>query len=153
MGIRIPATGCHCVRKCVEKGAQSIGVSEATFAVAMTYFLEELAAQVSVGRTVNVPGFGMFAAYTPKRQREKEIPVKVPAFSASRGFKREVMEQCLHNPTSQAELERHMKHHYPAARPDRKGVRVFTAQRQIRREIIADAAKRGEDVVDLTTHP
>ena len=49
--------------------AQAMGASDHFTANMMSYFLENVAAQVSKGTVVRIPGFGIFTAYgyTPRK--------------------------------------------------------------------------------------
>lgn len=106
----------------------------------LSHVLEGIADEVSHGRVVRLPGFGIWAA-TARRVRgpkgEGSLVVASPSFSASKGFKLQVRTTC---PPSAAgacakRIRRYMVNNAPSSRSVGVGARVFTSQRAIRDSI------------------
>jgi len=114
--------------------------------ILLSYFLEELAAQVARGKAVRLPGFGLFAPW------QIEAPSSVarwgpgrskPVFSPSRGFREEVR-YATPDPDAKRAITRHRRNHGLGSGASRGRQRVFTSMAAVR----ADIAKQMAGVLD-----
>lgn len=130
--VRIPfyskAESSEPLRRCVTSTATEMGMSEYTVLLLVNDFLDQLAYQVSIGRTVRLPGFGIFA---PKFFASSQTCA--PRFSASRGFRLQTRHSAPPHTDGGNDLKRHAKR---ASDPTR-GItqRVFTSRSAILRNI------------------
>jgi nucleoid DNA-binding protein len=124
------------LQRCLEQASRETGVSQHTVALVMSHFLERLADEVSLGRVVRIPGFGMFA---PKYYPGSESIA--PKFSASRGFRVQVSETAPHTMEGARALENHARLRSSAS----KQQRVYTAQAFFRDRIKKQIAENGEE--------
>ena len=123
------------LQRCIEQASLETGVSQHTVALVMSHFLERLADEVSLGRVVRIPGFGMFAAkYYPGSSTMS------PKFSASRGFRVQVSETAPHTLEGSRALENHGRLRSTKS----KQQRVYTAQAFFRDRIKAQIAEDKE---------
>ena len=112
------------------RAADRSGLPDHQFVLAMSYFLEELAAEVARGRAVTLPGFGLFAAY-PQRGNYR-VPKFEIRFSAAAGFRQEVRSNCPVNSKPFNKLQNHRRN---SSRQRYEGSRVFSTMEEIRRSI------------------
>jgi hypothetical protein len=94
----------------------------------MTYWLEELAAQLTKGRTVRINGFGNFYPTWDKRSDYVR-----PKFSHSRGFAMQMRWGCSTSFDQSKSLHIHQDKRCANAR--KSNMRVFTGMEQMRSEI------------------
>jgi hypothetical protein len=113
---------------CIDRASRELGLSHATVALSMTYFLEELASQVTKGRVVRIDGFGIFGPrwHIPTERMR-------PNFSYSRGFREQVRWGCNESFDQKKTLRIHSKNRSNNAR--RTNMRVFSSMESTRKEI------------------
>lgn len=142
MAIRIPynakAEDAQPLQRCVDFAAENHAMSEYDVAIIMSYFLEQLAAEVASGRMVVIPGFG---AFYPLKHRKKDGLTGdwFPAFTGNTGFRNEVR---YGNPPSDETLEklcRYRRNHNRVS--TRVGQRVHSAMQGIRDRVGAQKRK------------
>jgi nucleoid DNA-binding protein len=122
---------------CIAHAARETGVSEHTTALVVSYFLERLADEVSLGRVVRIPGFGIFAA-----KHYKGADVMAPRFSAARPFRLQVRHGAPKTDFGSEALRRHT---HQTGSSKRSSMRVFTAQAAYRDRIREQIAQAGAD--------
>lgn len=128
----------------LEFAASQSGVSQYTTAIAMTYLLEGIVDQVSKGHIVRIPGFGVFAPclderrqYSARRGGQKCFP----KFSASKGFRMQVMLSAPANRAGKRALAAHRSNH--RCSEDRyTRSRVFVSMNAMRKLISAQLCER-----------
>jgi nucleoid DNA-binding protein len=113
------------IQKCVSFVAREMALSEHTVALAMSYFFERLADEVSEGKVVRLPGFGVFAA-----NYYASSSTMSPRFSPSRGFRHQVRMTAPVDDEGKKCLDRHRR-----KSSAQQSERVFTAQESFRDEI------------------
>ena len=116
------------LRQCISKTAKSLGMSEYTVLLTVNDFLDELANQVSIGKTVRLPGFGIFA---PKFFASSKTCA--PRFSASRGFRLQTRFSAPLSAEGGEDLRRHSKRAGDSGRGETQ--RVFTSREAIRKSL------------------
>jgi hypothetical protein len=96
--------------------ASKMSLSHYRVAILITYFLDEIARQVGLGRILRIPGFGIFGpwCWTEKKTQRK---VAYPRFVASRAFRRQVSMCCDHRRTKNKELAAYQRSHHPSSKP------------------------------------
>lgn len=128
------------LKRCIESACSKTGVSQYKGTILMTYFLEEIALQVAMGKIVRIPGFGIFAPWLDERpssvarwgnNRSK------PVFSASRGFREEVRYGAPYSSSVKKKVTRHRRNHGLGSGEARCDARVFKAMKAIRDNITA----------------
>jgi len=121
----------------IDFAARRSGLDDYRVTRVLTFLLEGIADQVSLGRTVRLPGFGVFAAFLDERRQyrgHRSGPVCHPKFSASKGFRAQVMSTAPCSRTGKSELATHRRNH--SVSPHRYSTRrVFTSMGFIREEI------------------
>lgn len=135
------------LQRAIDSTAVETGLDVVTVALTMSYLLEGIADEVSRGRSVRVPGFGMFSPVVMserhRRMSRDPTPRCKPMFSASRTFRQQV---AVSAPPSEVETKRfkkHQKNHND--HHDGDCARVFTAMESMRQQILAQlAGARGE---------
>jgi hypothetical protein len=70
------------LRRCIRSTAARMGLSPFSVTILLNHFLDELAHEVSLGRTVRLPGFGSFSARYYASSR-----TCAPRFKASKAFR------------------------------------------------------------------
>ena len=70
------------LRRCIRSTAARMGLSPFSVTILLNHFLDELAHEVSLGRTVRLPGFGAFSARYYASSR-----TCAPRFKASKAFR------------------------------------------------------------------
>ncbi len=128
------------LKRAIESACSKAGLSQYTATIFLTHFLEEVARQVSMGRVVNIPGFGVFGPFLDERRssvgRWGEGRSK-PVFSAARGFREEIRWSGPHHPDVKKKIIRHRRNHALGSGESSSGSRVFTAMNAIREDIAA----------------
>lgn len=139
MHIKIPhfpkAEDARPLESCIEYACARTGVDHYTAVLFMTHFLDQLADEVTRGRTVSIPGFGMFAPYLRKPLGKDNV--MVPRFSPSRGFREQVKWGSVPKLDGTRKFKNHQKNNAPASQSRRGSMRVFTAMEAIRQAISA----------------
>jgi nucleoid DNA-binding protein len=117
--------------------ADRSGLDVGSVAIAMSWFLEAVADELTKGRCVRIPGFGLFGpAPIPERHRRMSrdlTPRCKPVFSPSRGLRDQVAMGLGPVPQIVAKLTRHQNNH--ACGSKGHGRRVFTAMAAFRQQI------------------
>ena len=116
------------LRSCIAHAAKEMGMSEHDVVLVMSYFLEELANRVSVGKVVRIPGFGIFA---PKYFASSRTCA--PRFSASRGFRLQTRWCAPSHEVGSKALRSHSRRAGDSTR--KITPRVFTASKAMRKQI------------------
>ena len=134
------------LRRCIERAAGEMGVSDYHAALLVSHFFEELTTQVSRNRVVRVPGFGAFGPKAWFPRNDPEAPgYAYPAFSAAVPFRNFVRLQCPATGAALDALDRHRRHAHPSSRRDRSARMPFTAFRAFRERISVQARRSGFD--------
>ena len=125
--------------------AESTGLDTRKVAVVLSYLLEGIATQVGVGRTVRLPGFGLFAADLDERRqylKHRAGPVCHPKFSAAKGFRAQVMTSAPMSRIGKKDLSNHRRTH--STSPYRYTTRrVWKSMEDFRNDI---ARQLGEEI-------
>ena len=128
------------LKRCIEAACAKTGISQYAGITLMSFFLEEVAAQVTKGHVVNIPGFGIFA---PKEDARPSSVARwgkgrtKPVFSPSRGFREEVRWGAPPSELTEKKVIRHRRNHSLGSGNSRSASRVFTAMRAMRENITA----------------
>ena len=151
MKFRIPFLSDHeqarPLRDIIDFTAERTGLDDYRISKVLSYLLEGVADQVSLGKTVRLPGFGVFAPYLDERsayQARRVGPVCIPKFSPARGFRAQVMLSAPANDAGKRDLEAHRRNHSVSVRRY-SSRRVFTSMKQFRDDI---TRQLGEDPLD-----
>lgn len=142
-----PDGGADPLRRIVQDTAAHTGLSPQHVAVLASYFWEALADEVSKGRSVSIPGLGLFAPVTRSvRARGSDVKVAstVIRFSASRGFREQVRFGAPPNETGRRRYNRHLKNHALGGPESRCSQRTFTAAKAFREQV---ASQLGGEVL------
>lgn len=130
------------LQRCLDHAAEESGVDIVNVARVMTFLLEAIADEVVRGRSVRLPGFGVFApAPMPERHRKMSrdlTPRCKPVFLAARGFRAQVAHGALPSQLEARRLARFEKNHADHRYGD--SARVFTAMAAMRQQISAQLA-------------
>lgn len=113
----------------------------------VSFFLEGIADQLSMGKTVRLPGFGIFAPFLDDRPQyctRRPGPVCLPKFSAAKGFRAQVMTSAPANQAGKRDLENHRRSH-SVSEENYSARRVFQSMAYFRRDI---ARQLGDDTED-----
>ena len=135
------------LRRIVQHTAEKTGLSPQHVSVLASHFWEALADEVSKGRAVTLPGFGLFApvarTFRP-RGEEHLVTSSAIRFSAARGFREQVRSCAPPSASGRRRYRRHMRNHALGGPESRCGERTFTAARAFRNAI---ARQIGGEVV------
>jgi hypothetical protein len=124
------------LERCIEHASRKTGVDHYTAVLFMTHFLDQVADEVSKGRTVSIPGFGLFAAVLRKIPLPEGLVSKMlPRFSPSRGFRNQVELTCPMDMTGTKKFYRHRSNQRTIGGSRSLSDRVFTAMENIRESI------------------
>lgn len=113
----------------------------------LSYLLEGVADQLCSGKTVRIPGFGVFAPYLDDRSQyraRRPGPVCIPKFSPARGFRAQVMTSAPASHAGKRDLENYRRSH-SVSEQHYSATRVFKTMQRIRDDI---ARQLGEDPED-----
>lgn len=125
--------------RCAEFAAAETGVPVESVVLVLSAFFEQVAAEVTKGRVVRLPGFGTFGVHydkrTPATKQNGGRPVPRPRFVPSNPFNQEVLFCAPVNLKAAKALETY-RHSQSPARSGSKAPRVFTAQRELRKQIV-----------------
>ena len=131
------------LQRCIDHAAERSALDSVAVAQVMSLFLEAIADEVSRGKIVRLPGFGMFAPEAiPERHRKMSrdpTPRCKPVFVPSRGFRAQVGAGALTSSTRELRLKRYRKNHSSAQ--GRGAPRVFMAMEAMRQQIDAQLAQ------------
>ena len=127
------------LRDALEVAASGAGISQHTAAMAMTHLFESIAEQVSDGRIVRIPGFGVFAPCLDERKQylaRRGGAKCFPKFSASKGFRAQVMLSAPEDSAGKKALTVHRSNHR-CNEEDLTSARVFKSMEAMRAHISA----------------
>jgi len=127
--------------------ANETGLDTHRVSLVLSYLLEGIADQLCLGKTVRLPGFGMFAPYLddrPQYRSRRVGPVCAPKFSPARGFRAQVMTSAPANEAGKRELESHRRNH-AVSHNSYTTKRVFLSAKHFRDDI---ARQLGDDHVE-----
>lgn len=119
--------------------ASHTGLSTFTVALAMSHFLESIADEVARGRTVRIPGFGIFAPVLDERRQylaRRGGPKCLPKFSAAKGFRSQVMWSAPPTRSGKDALRAHRSNHR-VSEERYTSARVFTSMQVFRDQVAA----------------
>ena len=146
MRIRIPMMSkkedMEPLQSALSYAARASGRTEAELAKQMSWLLEGIADEVSRGKVVRIPGFGMFAP-VPKKTTRDPHPRCRPVFVPNLAFLRQVLYGAPPNAAGRDAVRRHRKcHTYTDNPPKGRGSeRVFTAMEKFRHDIDSQLAE------------
>lgn len=129
----------------IDYAARRSGLDDYKVTRVLTFLLEGITDEVSLGRTVRFPGFGVFCAVLDERRQYKNHrtgPVCHPKFSASKGFRAQVMTTAPCSRRGKNDLATHRRNHSVSLHRY-SSRRVFTSMAFIREEI---ARQLGDDL-------
>jgi hypothetical protein len=113
-----------------------------------SYVFERIAIEVSLGRTVMIPGFGKFGAwaYTPTPRKQKywhhqRDPFCLPRFSAAQAWKNEVMSTAVPSDDRNKEMDSYRRNHSTTIVRPLGRERPDTALEEFRTRLRADARR------------
>jgi len=130
------------LQRCIDHAAGEMGMSEYVVATTMSHFLEKVSEEVSRGRVVRLPGFGVFG---PKMSRGMHgcKPRYYPAFSAARCWRNLIVMFCKPTAADLEAVHRHQHNHVPSSGSTHVSSRPLTAHRGFRRQLLGQARKIG----------
>lgn len=132
------------LRKCLERTANEMGVSEFHVAMVMSHFLEEVCEQVAKNQVVRIPCFGVFGAKTWVSRKDLEEPAYCyPAFSANVPFRNLVRLCAPPDRSALDEIDSHRRHAHHSSHRDRSGRMPWSAHKALRTQIRAQAKRYG----------
>ena len=135
------------LRDIIDFVANETGLDDYRVSRVMSFFLEGVADELSMGKTVRLPGFGVFAPYLddrPQYRSRRPGPVCTPKFSAAKGFRAQVMTSAPANQAGKRDLENHRRSH-SVSEENYSARRVFQSMAYFRRDI---ARQLGDDTED-----
>jgi nucleoid DNA-binding protein len=129
--------------RCLDLAAERSGVGADGVVRVMTLFLEAIADELTKGRAVRIPGFGVFVP-TPVPERHLRMsrdktPRCKPSFSPSRGLRAQVALGAGPNPENVRILKRHRSNHANSTGTRR----VFSAMQALRQQVAAQLGRTG----------
>lgn len=130
--IRIPSLhreSAKPLKRCIELAANRTGHSEEQVVAVMTLFLEALADEVTKGRAVSIPGFGMFVQSGV--QRFQKVRYR-PNFIPSKPFRDQVTFGTRPLPEVRKAANGYSRNH---ARGGDSGARTFAVLERIRKAV------------------
>ena len=120
---------------CIRKAATETASTEFFVAETLTWFLEELCAQVARNKIVELPGFGKFGQWSHWPKNVDLHKYAFPAFEPSKLLKKEIASS-LHPAGKDADaIRRHRRHNHPTSKKGRSAARPFKAFEVMRRHI------------------
>lgn len=137
--------------------AEKTPLTEHQVAMAMSFFLEELANHVTRGELVRIPGFGMFGVNRAKLTCPTHLPHLYVAFTPARPFKRQLQVECP-NDAPGIDACRKKNHHSGSLAncvetPGRARQRVFTAMHAFRVRLLNLAGREGGNLEEWKNTP
>lgn len=147
MMVRIPflskSADRESLARCLDLAAERSGVGADAAVRVMSLFFEAVADELTKGRVVRVPGFGIFVpAPIPERHRRASrnpTPRCKPSFSPSRGLRAQVALGAGPNPENIRILKRHRSNHANSTGTRR----VFSAMQALRQQVAAQLGRTG----------
>lgn len=131
--------------KVVERAAANSGRTKYEIAIVMSHFLEALVDEVTKGRAVSIPGFGIFAPIVTHSHFRRGTPAlrdkPRPKFYPSRAFTQQVLWGSPPAPLAERQFQKFRENHHPSSRPERIGSRTTFAMRGWRDRIAAQLAQ------------
>ena len=145
--VRIPFLGKaadrESLRRCLDFAAERSGVGADGVVCVMTLFLEAVADELTKGRAVRIPGFGIFVpAPIPERHRRSSrnpTPRCKPVFSPSRGLRAQVALGVGPRAENIRILKRHRSNHANST----GARRVFSAMQALRQQVASQLGRTG----------
>ena len=134
------------LRRCIERTARSMGMSEHSTALLMSHFLENIVLEVASGNAVSIPGFAIIAPVRWESRSGDGEAYATPRFCAAIGFKNEVKTCCSSFPRAERAFQNYRCSH--RSRKRLRSRRSFTTQKAFRDRIEADARRQGIDPKD-----
>ncbi|WP_366517878.1 HU family DNA-binding protein [uncultured Brevundimonas sp.] len=129
--------------RCLDISAERSGVGADAAVRVMSLFFEAVADEITKGRAVRIPGFGVFVpAPIPERHRRASrnpTPRCKPVFSPSRGLRAQVALGVGPRPENIKALARHRSNHANSTGTQR----VFTAMQALRQQVAAQLGRAG----------
>ena len=133
------------LKKVIGYVAEKMRVSPYLVAEVMTYFLEGIADQVSLGYVVRLPGFGIFGPWLWESKKDGKQSV-YPRFVAARPFRLQVRSICDLPKAKNDVLARSQRSHHPSSRRDKPLSQTWKAMDAFRRQLRQQAGYYiGED--------
>ncbi|MFN3242966.1 MAG: HU family DNA-binding protein [Planctomycetota bacterium] len=127
----------------IDFAAERTACDSVAVAQVMSLFFEAIADEVSRGKVVRIPGFGIFAPVAvserDRRMSRDLTPRCKPAFSPSRGFRQQVRYGAPPNASGAERLKRFDKNH--SSTKGRGAPRVWAAMEAMRDQIDAQLAR------------
>jgi nucleoid DNA-binding protein len=131
------------LRRCLDLAAERSGVGADGVVQVITLFFEGIADELTKGRVVRVPGWGIYVpAPIPERHRRMSRNPAArtkPVFSPSRGLRAQVALGVGPRPENVRILKRHRSNHADATGTRR----VFTAMAALRQQVAAQLGRAG----------
>lgn len=136
----LPKAKAVTLQRCIETTARETGYDEHAVLIIMSRFWEALADEVSKGREVRIPGFGMFAPTLIQNRGGAgnprggdPTPRCKPTFAPTSAFRQQVAYGAPPSKLGNHAVKNYNRNHM--RRDD--GGRVFTAQQKLREKIEA----------------
>ena len=147
MMVRIPflskSADRESLARCLDISAERSGVGADGVVQVISLFFEAVADELTRGRVVRVPGFGIFVpAPIPEKHRRMSrdlSPRCKPSFSPSRGLRAQVALGVGPRPENIRALARHRSNHANATGTSR----VFSAMQALRQQVAAQLGRAG----------
>lgn len=131
------------LQRCIDLAADRSGVGADGVVRVMSLFLEAIADEMTKGRAVRIPGFGIFVpAPIPERHRKMSRNLSArtkPVFSPSRGLRAQVALGAGPNPENVRILKRHRSNHANSTGTRR----VFSAMQALRQQVASQIGRAG----------
>ncbi len=119
----------------IRAAAHAMGISPGMSAMIASNLFEQLAVQLSKGRSVRITGFGMFSC---RWFHPRSLPhgIAVPTFAPARGLRQEIRSCVMNAMTNDEQIRRYRKRHRVGSIPLKSAQRTWTAQQEERRRIV-----------------
>ncbi len=131
------------LQRCIDMAAERSGVGVDGVVVVMSLFFECIADELTKGRAVRIPGWGIYVpAPIPERHRRASrnlTPRCKPSFSPSRGLRAQVALGVGPRPENVRILKRHRSNHANSTGTRR----VFSAMAALRQQVAAQLGRAG----------
>jgi len=137
------------LKDAIERACARTGVDEYTATIWLTHFLEASADELTKGRCVSIPGFGLFSPCVVRPNRVRRIPKDAPPFcvvrfSASRPLRNQVRYGAPPVDDNNRRHRKHSQNHHPSSDPTKEHQRVFTAMQGMRDRISSQLSRARE---------
>jgi len=120
---------------CIRKAANKTASTEFFVAEAMTWFLQELCAQVASNKIVELPGFGEFGQWSHWPKDVDLHAYTFPAFVPSRLLAQQIADSRHPGDKDADAIRRHQQHHHPTSNKGRCSARPRKAFEVMRQHI------------------